>query len=260
MLTEKEKREKRLEKIKGYCLMDDIYMSKFFEDNIECTQLVLRILLERDDLIVKKVKSQESIKNLQGHSVRLDVLATDSNENVYNIEIQRSKSGAEVKRARYYSSILDSNALAKGEDYQKLPNTYVIFITEEDSFELGKPLYFFERQLKGAQKLLGDGSYIVYVNGENKEGTPIGKMIQDFWCTNPNDMCYDVLKNKSKELKGEMEGDDSMMDKITQSIIDDEREYIAEDFLRAGDRDIEKIAKCVKLPVERVREIAAGIN
>lgn len=73
-------------------------------------------------------------------------------------------------------------------------------------------------------------------------------------------MCYDVLKNKSRELKGEMEGDDSMMDKITQSIIDDEREYIAEDFLRAGDRDIEKIAKCVKLPIERVQAIADELN
>lgn len=260
LLTEKEKREKRLEKIKGYCLMDDIYMSKFFEDNIECTQLVLRILLERDDLIVKEVKSQESIKNLQGHSVRLDVLATDSNENIYNIEIQRSKSGAEVKRARYYSSILDSNALARGEDYQKLPNTYVIFITEEDFFELGMPLYFFERQLKGTQKPLGDGSHIVYVNGENKEATPIGKMIQDFWCTNPDDMCYDVLKNKSRELKGEMEGDDSIMDKITQSIIDDEREYIAEDFLRNSDLSVELIAKNVRLPIERVQAIADDLG
>lgn len=49
---------------------------------------------------------------------------------VYNIEIQRSDSGADVKRARYNSSLIDANVTEPGESYEKLNETYVIFITE----------------------------------------------------------------------------------------------------------------------------------
>ena len=49
----------------------------------------------------------------------------------YNIEIQRADRGAGAKRARYYSSLLDANLLDAGAKYEKLPETYVIFITEQ---------------------------------------------------------------------------------------------------------------------------------
>ena len=60
-------------------LMDDDFMSKCFEDNIECTELVIRVILGRDDIIVKSVHTQHQIKNLQGKSVILDIFAVDDN-------------------------------------------------------------------------------------------------------------------------------------------------------------------------------------
>jgi hypothetical protein len=56
--------------------MDDTFMSKVFEDK-RCTELVLRIILNRDDLIVDHVNCQQDIKNLQGRSIRMDILAHD---------------------------------------------------------------------------------------------------------------------------------------------------------------------------------------
>ncbi len=67
-----------LERIKKFRLMDDIFMTKCFEGNIECTELVLRIVMERPDLKVLSVKVQSIYKNLQGRSLALDIDATDS--------------------------------------------------------------------------------------------------------------------------------------------------------------------------------------
>ena len=68
-------------------------MSKVFEDK-DCTEFLLQIILKRSDLKVKKVQGQYDVKNLQGRSVRLDILAVDNNNEVYNIEVQRSDKGA----------------------------------------------------------------------------------------------------------------------------------------------------------------------
>ena len=53
-----------------------------------------------------KRQGQYSIKNLQGRSVRLDILAVDRENRAYNIEVQRSDRGASEKRARYNLSLI----------------------------------------------------------------------------------------------------------------------------------------------------------
>ena len=65
-----------LENLKKFRLMDDDFMAVIFED-ISCTEFLLRIILSRDDLVVKTVRPQYEIKNLGGRSVRLDIFAED---------------------------------------------------------------------------------------------------------------------------------------------------------------------------------------
>ena len=79
---------KDLERLQKLRLIDDDFMSKCFEDNIECTELILSIILERNDLKVQKVQTQYKIKNLQGRSIILDIYATDKNGKKYNIEVK----------------------------------------------------------------------------------------------------------------------------------------------------------------------------
>ena len=78
---------KDLGRIKRLRLIDDVFMSKCFEDNIECTELVVRIILDRNDVKVRKVHVQHSITNLQGKSTVLDTYAVDDKNKLYNIEI-----------------------------------------------------------------------------------------------------------------------------------------------------------------------------
>lgn len=130
-----EKRKKIRKRIQDFRLFDDEFMSKCFEDNIECTELILRIIMDKSDLKVKKANVQHAIKNLQGRSITLDIEAVDSEQKEYDIEIQRADSGAKPKRARYHSSLLDANVLLAGDETENLPETYVIFITEHDVLE-----------------------------------------------------------------------------------------------------------------------------
>lgn len=168
------KREKILQRIQDFRLLDDDFMTKCFENNIECTELILRIIMDKPDLQVNEARTQYTIKNLQGRSVRLDVDATDKEERKYNIEIQRADSGAGSKRARYNSSLIDANVLLPGDNPDDLPETYVIFITENDVIGKNKPLYHINRWIEETGEIFKDGSHIIYVNGACKDDTPLG--------------------------------------------------------------------------------------
>ena len=74
--------EKDLERLQRFCLMDDDFISKCFEDNLECTELVVHIVLNRDDLKIQQVHTKHQIKNLQGRSIVLGIYAVDQNGNM----------------------------------------------------------------------------------------------------------------------------------------------------------------------------------
>lgn len=133
---------------------------KVFEDK-ECAEVLLRAILKKKDLKVKDVHVQYDIKNLQGRSVRLDILATDESGKLYNVEVQRNNHGAVPKRAKYNSSLLDANITDAGEDYKNLAETYVIFITEGDIFGANKALYHIDRIVKETKKPFGDEAHII---------------------------------------------------------------------------------------------------
>ena len=177
------KHQEDLQRLRGFRLLDDDFMTKVFEDE-DCAGVLLKIILHRDDLTVKRSNSQYTIKNLQGRSVRLDILAVDRENHVYNIKIQRNDKGAGIKRARYNSGLLDANVTEPGKDYNSLNETYVIFITERDVLGDGLPIYHIDRTIRETGKLFGDESHIIYVNSQIKDETALGKLMHDFSCTN----------------------------------------------------------------------------
>jgi hypothetical protein len=86
--------------------MDDDFMTRCFDGNVEATELVLNIVLKMK-LTVQRVTTQVHVKNLMGKSVILDIQAFGENGKCYNIEIQRAEKGAAPKRARYHSSMIN---------------------------------------------------------------------------------------------------------------------------------------------------------
>ena len=210
--------EKHRARIERYCFMDDIFFSVCFDGNKECVQYILRIILDKPDLTVEEVHSQQSVDIFYGRSVRPDVFAKDSAGELYDIEIQRTDDGALPQRARYNSSMLDYHNLNKGESYKKLPETYVIFITENDVLQDGEQIYFIDRTILKSGKPFNDGSHIIYVNGSIREGSPLGDLMHDFFCSVPAQMKHKTLAACSEFFKNPDRGG-RIMSNATEELI-----------------------------------------
>ena len=200
-----QKKSRYLEKIKQLRLMDDTFFNSCFDGNIPCMEVVLRAVLGNDRLRVTEVITQQSVPNLYGRAVRFDALATDG-ETIYDVEIQRSDEGAIPRRARFNSSMIDARTVSKGTEFPDLPETYVIFITEHDVWKRGKSLYKVRRTFEDTEEVFNDGAHILYVNGECRSESPLGRLMHDFFCSDPNDMYSDVLAERARFFKEDEKG------------------------------------------------------
>lgn len=121
--------------IDNMTLFDDNLMSLVFGQNIEATELLLRVIMERDIEVVS-VQGQDEFKNLVigGRCITLDVHAIDTDRRHIDIEVQINAEGAHVKRARYHSSMMDARMLKEGQEFKEIEDSYVIFIYDHDKF------------------------------------------------------------------------------------------------------------------------------
>ena len=248
-------------------LMNNRFMNKVFDGNIPATQRMLRVILKNDKIKVRKVSVQQWLQNLYGHSAQLDILAEDENGTQFNVEIQRSDEGASVQRARFYCGALDMHFLDKGKKYETLPDAYVIFITETDVLKNGRPLYHIQRSVDETGKAFGDGSHIVYVNAACQDDTPLGRLLQDFNCSNPAKMHYKELADTVNYLKSTKEGEIDMTD-IIEAYAENRAEKAAEKAAHQSNVEFAKnllaegmsedfIVRTTKLSLEEVRALAA---
>lgn len=251
------KHEEDLRRLRGLRLLDDDFMQKVFEDKA-CTELLLQIILKRADLKVLHVKGQQDIKNLQGRSIILDILAVDTDNKVYNIEIQRSDKGAAVKRARYNSSLIDSNVTEPGEKYENLCESYIIFITENDIMKEGLPIYHVDRTVIETGKLFGDEAHIIYVNSQIHDESALGKLMYDFYCTDAGKMNYEILADRVRYFKEDEKGVATMSRVMEEMRNETERAKAIKDakgMLESGKLTYEEIAKIAELTIDEVRAL-----
>lgn len=199
------KHQEDLQRLRGFRLLDDDFMTKVFED-ISCAELLLRIILNDEGIRVLEAHSQRGIKNLQGRSVKLDILAVDSHNRVFNVEVQRSDRGVGAKRARYNSALIDANVTEPGDQYEDLNETFVIFITENDVMKAGLPIYHIDRVVRETGKLFEDEEHIIYVNSQIKDETKLGRLMHDFSCTDAKDMYNKVLADRVRYFKEDERG------------------------------------------------------
>ena len=255
-----QKHQEDLQRLRGFRLLDDDFLTKCFEGDTASIELVLQIVLEKPDLKVLDVRTQVFVENLLNRSVRLDILATDSTGAKLNVEVQRSDKGAGRKRARYNSSMMDANLLKKGEDFDKLPETWVIFITENDVMGKGLPLYPIERCFLGTGERFEDGSHILYVNGAYRGDTPIGKLMHDFSCTDAADMYYGILADRVRFFKESKEGIEIMcraMEDMRNQTLKEGMKEVALRMLAAGKYALEEIVNISGLSLEEVKQLKA---
>lgn len=243
-------------------LFDDDLMSKVFDNNIAAANLLLRIILEDEGIEVISVEGQKELENplVEGRNICLDIFAQDRNGKYHDIEVQRKNSGAGAQRARFHSAMLDSRMLKQKEQFRDIADSYVIFITEKDVIGFGDPIYRIDRTIRGHQTLFGDGSHILYVNGQYQGNDPVGKLIHDFWCKEPNDMYYDTLAQSVKHYK-DNEGGRAVMCEAVEEYGRQQAEEQARKtaiYLHSIGMELETIVKAVAQPVELVQLWIAG--
>lgn len=226
-------------------------MTVCLADNFEGVELILRIVLGRKDITIKSVRTQKPLKNLQGRSAVLDVHAVDSTKKEFDVEVQRQDAGAGAKRARHNSSLLDAHILKPGEDAEDIPDSYVIFITENDVMRGNQSIYPVERYVTiGEDKVLfGDGSHIIYVNGKYRGNDEVGKLMHDFSCTDPDDMNYETLAKRARYFKQDEKGVAAMC-----KIMEDMRNEAAREAVRKTTK--ENARRLLKLGKIRIDEVS----
>ena len=212
--------ESRYEKYKGiiknFTLMSDIFMRNVFKKR-ECLEYVLQVIMEKQDLHVIDQIIQIDYKNLQGRSAVMDCVARDSTGKQFDVEIQQDNEGASPKRARYHSGLMDMNTLNPGQDFEKLPESYVIFITRDDILGYGLPIYHIDRQIKELNEAFQDEAHIIYVNSRKQDDTELGRLMHDLHCKKADEMHSPILAKRMYELKETQKGVELMcheMEKI----------------------------------------------
>ncbi len=272
--TEAEKErfhEQDLKRIKNFRPIDDTFMRAIFRDNLPLAQHILRVVTRLSDLVLTEEKTQADMNRVTGaRSICLDVYGKDASGKRFDLEVQKASSGAHPKRARYHSSVLDIENLNVKQNFDELPETYIIFITENDVYQDGYPFYLFERTNARDGSLFGDEEHILYINGAYRGDDEIGHLMHDFCCSNPDEMYNEDMAEQSRYFKESKKGVRKMctiMEDLRQESIEigtqkgieigreKERTEMIQKAVAAG-KSVEQIADFLGISVKEVLQLS----
>ena len=157
--------EEDLQRLRGFRPIDDTFMRVLFRENLPLAQYVLRVIIGKRDLRLTKEETQKDLVRLVGaRGICLDVHGVDDENQQYDLEVQRADVGARPERARYHAGALDVENLNAGQEFEELPTTYIIFITENDIWKGGQAIYPIDRINTATGLPFKDRQHILYVN------------------------------------------------------------------------------------------------
>ena len=87
---------------------------------------MLNVILGHKDIQIRRMEVQkvEKSPSADGRSVIQYIFAVDSSGKHYDVEVQRADYGADKKRARFLSGVLDSRMLKTSEDFVNLNKSF----------------------------------------------------------------------------------------------------------------------------------------
>ena len=203
--------EELIKQIQAMNLFDDIFTSVVFKDEGACLHLV-RQLMQNPTLRLIAVRTQDDIPQLISKSPRLDIVAEDAEGTLYEIEVQRLEEPAPARRVRFYTSVMDSELLRKGVDYDKLPEVYLFYISEKDIWCNGHTVYHVQQSLSFGEKQIPyeNGLHTIYVNAEIDDGSNIAKLMQYLKTAKVGDSSQGALSQYVNYLKSPKGGREVM--------------------------------------------------
>ena len=110
--------------------------------------------------------------SIDAHGVRLDVITTDDQGRRIDVEMQMRDEKNIPRRMRYYEGSIDQTTLEKGQNYNRLGDVVILFITPFDPFDAhGYYKYTFRNTCQEDKELvLDDGVTKVVLNAAGHKG------------------------------------------------------------------------------------------
>ena len=204
-------KEELLKQVRTMNLFNDIFTAVVFKDKGACRHLV-RELMQNPTLELIAFRTQDDIPQLISRSPRLDIVAEDDEGKLYEIEVQRLEEPAPARRVRFYTSVMDSELLRKGIGYDKLPEVYLFYISEEDIWKRGRMKYEVQQSLVYPGEVIpyDNGLHTIYVNAEIDDGTSIAKLMQYLKTAEAGDTSQGELSRYVNYLKSPEGGREKM--------------------------------------------------
>lgn len=159
--------------LKDLNLLDRFLFAEAMEDS-ENMRDVLEIILGKEVVLQHLPQTEKEARTSPAYRfAKLDVWTKDTDDAIYDTEVQKKDTKNLPKRSRYYESLIDSKLLKPGEkDFNKMNDVYIILIAPFDLFGQGKYMYTFQMTCQESSSvLLNDGATRIFLNthGTNPE-------------------------------------------------------------------------------------------
>lgn len=272
-------------KFENLTIQSDFIFKKVMSRKRICIHLLEELL----QIKIADISYFEAEKSLEpdyaSRGIRLDIIAADDKNTHYNLEMQvnniknpDTKNYVLPKRTRYYQAMLDTDMLQKGQDYDELSPTYIIFFCLFDFFEDSQRIYTFKRRcLENMEIELADEAAIMFLNTLGTKGDVSPDIQSLFDYINNNTVTSNFTRevaNTITEIKNDKKVRDSYMtyemrmkDIREESLAEGEAkgrvEGKAEEKLATAKRllsmglSVQDVAKGTSLSVEQVEKIKA---
>ena len=158
--------------------IDDPLFEKMAESKPFC-QEILRTFLEEPDLIVLTNTPQKSYENLQGRSIRVDLVCDIDSGQVVNVEVEKNSLN-HWNRVIYNFSIITTNTTDPGTEFDDIPKVIVVYITRKDFLKLGRTKYIVEYYVNDYGPLPGVFPSKIFINATVDDGSPIAQLMKIF--------------------------------------------------------------------------------
>ena len=156
-----------VKKFEDLTFTDDFMFCKAMQNPRLCKKLIEMILADTIGKIAY-ISIQHNINTYeQAKSVRFDVLVQAENGKLYDVEMQVSNERNIPKRMRFYQAAIDISFLDKGNSYNSLNDSFIIFICTFDAIGKNRPIYTFKNLcIEDKNTSLQDGTRKVIINAE----------------------------------------------------------------------------------------------
>lgn len=223
---------------------------------------------------ISYIETEKTIQpKLTSKNVRLDVVAKADGKMI-DIEMQVAYEPSLARRARYYESAMDTDALKSGISYHELPESYVIFFCKGAPFGKGcaERRFAMMDALHPAEKVaLDDGRTVVVLSAGNwaeAETPSLSRLLKYIHTGNVDDGSDDLtsrLENAVRELR---EDEDNMgymtlaeqleiLERTADEQLAEKDEQLAEQRRQLAEKD-EQISRGQSIKELAVRLISEG--